>query len=808
MRTDPLPSVAADLLKQTLEHLAAPVVLFGGIAAAPAILLANAAARQAGLDAPPDWQAALGAALQPPEQERRALLAAIRDGQATLLRWTCANDGTITARVSPLETAADTAPLTMLTWTGAADAAPAEPHADLHETQRRLHDWLTQSKISRQSLDDFVRSLTERIADLYGLERASIWLFSEDQRTLRCVDRYLRSPQRHEDGEVMLAADYHDEFETLRRSVYMDVHDTDSDPRVAGYRESYLRPNDITSMLDAVIRFGGRTFGAICLEHVGKRHHWLPHEIDFACTIASYLATALESLARAEAEERTRERERSLAAVLDGSPIGIQVFATDGSSRRRNPAMLRMLGLDENSPVGRDYNLLEDEHAREDGRTETFHAALAGRATQIERRKIDFSQPGYEGWPVRRDAFWVESVFFPVFGPTGAVEAVVAFTWEVTDKVVAERQRDALESQLRQSQKLEAVGMLAGGVAHDFNNILTAVIGFSDMLCMQMPESDSRYELVTQVRKAADRGAALTKQLLTFGRVHMARVEVFDASNAVVEMMPMLRRLIEANIEVDIFASSTTPIEADRGQFQQVLLNLLVNARDAMPTGGKVTVAIDAPRGGFLCLTVRDNGHGMDEETRARVFEPFFTTKAAGRGTGLGLSTVYGIVSEAGGHIEVESQVDRGSMFRIYWPLAEDAPKPAATPAEPSNSTQHETVLVVEDDDANRALAAKILRHRGYRVLTAPDGEAALEVASDDAKIDLLLTDVVMPGMGGRALAERLVERRPDIRIVFTSGYTSDDVLRHGVQEDMVDFLPKPYSAEQLANIVRGALDA
>ncbi|MCK5945133.1 MAG: response regulator, partial [Planctomycetes bacterium] len=347
--------------------------------------------------------------------------------------------------------------------------------------------------------------------------------------------------------------------------------------------------------------------------------------------------------------------------------------------------------------------------------------------------------------------------------------------------------------------------------AHDFNNVLTAIQGFSEMLAMSLDGDEDRLELVDQVRQGAHRGTALIQQLLAFGQRQVPQVEVFDAGTAVVEMLPMLRRLLEANIKVDVTASCSAPIRADRQQLQQVLLNLFVNARDAMRrSGGTITASIDRVDGGehgTMALTVQDDGEGMDEPTLARAFEPFFTTKADGAGTGLGLSTVRDIVTEAGGSITAESAPGKGTTMRVLWPLTDEPPAPEPEPEPDSLHAQPgQRVLVVDDEDSNRELATRVLSRFGYEVVSAPDGEAALEIAASDDQIDVVVTDVVMPGIGGRLLAEEIVALRPDMRIVFTSGFTSDDVLRTRVRADLVKFLPKPYTADDLAAIVARAL--
>jgi PAS domain S-box-containing protein len=384
-------------------------------------------------------------------------------------------------------------------------------------------------------------------------------------------------------------------------------------------------------------------------------------------------------------------------------------------------------------------------------------------------------------------------------------------------------ERRRLELQMRQAQKMEAVGRLAGGVAHDFNNLLTIITGYSGLLLQQMRPGEETWELLEEVRKAGDRAAALTQQLLAFSRRRGHAPQVLDLNTVVAGIATLLGRLIGADVRLEARLSPDTgPVRADAGQLEQVLMNLAVNARDAMPGGGTLTVEtgnaeLDGPDllaypgqrpGRYSVLTVRDTGVGMDEATLARVFEPFFTTKGE-KGTGLGLATVYGIVHGSGGHIEVASEPGRGSTFRIYLPQVEGRSVPGPAVA-PSAELPHgrETVLLVEDEEAVRALARHVLRECGYTVLEAAEGEEALRVAAaHEGSIDLLATDVVMPRLGGRELAERLLPQRPGTRLLYMSGYANEALLQSGIAAGAAAFLQKPFLPHELAEKVRELLD-
>jgi PAS domain S-box-containing protein len=376
-----------------------------------------------------------------------------------------------------------------------------------------------------------------------------------------------------------------------------------------------------------------------------------------------------------------------------------------------------------------------------------------------------------------------------------------------------------LEEQFRQSQKMEAIGRLAGGVAHDFNNLLTAIGGYAQLLLDDFDSSDRRRGDIEEISKAADRAAGLTRQLLAFSRRQLLAPQVLELNSVVVNMDKLLRRLIGEDVELIVsLERNLPPVKADLGQIEQVILNLVVNARDAMPEGGRITlttVGVDlGPKhpdwsaalatGHYVALTVVDTGQGMDAATRARIFEPFFTTKDPGKGTGLGLSTVYGIVQQSGGGVVVASEVGRGACFTVYLPAtAEEMVLARGDDEQAPDRPGFATVLLVEDEQGVRELACRVLRQRGYTVLEAGDGTAALELAkSYPAPIDMLVTDLVMPGMGGRTLAAQLRELRSDLRVLYISGYSAGMPDTGQDQDNAAGFLHKPFTPHQLAAVV------
>jgi len=400
---------------------------------------------------------------------------------------------------------------------------------------------------------------------------------------------------------------------------------------------------------------------------------------------------------------------------------------------------------------------------------------------------------------------------------------VIYYAVNVQD--LTERRR--AEEQVRQAQKMEAVGRLAGGVAHDFNNMMMIIMGFSDFLLNNLERADPRWADADEIRKAAERAMHLTRQLLGFGRQQLVARHVLSLNEVVSGMERMLRPLLGEDIRLGTRLSvGLGGVEADYGQMEQVVMNLALNARDAMRGGGRLTietldidlpegygyrqVGIDIPPGPYVMLLVSDTGHGMTPEVKARLFEPFFTTKPATQNTGLGLATVYGIVVQSGGYIWVDSEPERGTTFKICLPRVEPEDELAQLPVESSRPRPgSEHILLVEDEDAVRSVAARVLSNQGYTVIQARNGQEALRLLSEQVEsIDLILTDVVMPDMGGLALGEKLKVVKPEVRLLYMSGYSQADKLQPGMGNFELPFLQKPFSAESLILKVREVLDA
>jgi two-component system cell cycle sensor histidine kinase/response regulator CckA len=518
------------------------------------------------------------------------------------------------------------------------------------------------------------------------------------------------------------------------------------------------------------------------------------------------LALHAEEWQRWRAEAALRASEERFRALVENSSDALLLIDADGRITYLSPSSHRHLGWAPEQMVGR--SIFDFLHAED---RELFSVRLGesvGNPGTTISAQVRFHHAD-GSWRIM-DGVGVNRLDDP------AVAGIVINARDITE-------RRRLEEQLRQAQKMEAVGQLAGGVAHDFNNLLTAILGYCHLMLDEVPDEDPLRPDLLEIQSAGERAASLTRQLLAFSRRQMLQPQLVDINTLVLQLEKLLRRLISEDVElVTALAADLRSVTVDPASVEQILVNLAVNARDAMPAGGRLTietanVELDAASaathaamtpGSYVMIAVSDTGVGMDAVTRARIFEPFFTTKEQGKGSGLGLATVYGMVKQSGGYIWVESEPGRGATFKAYLPVTPLPPgtqSPARDAGEPVGS---ETVLLVEDEDAVRALAREVLRRHGYVVLEARDGVDALRVAERHAdEIDLLVADVVMPHMSGRELAERLATVRPAMKILFMSGYT-DHALVHDDVTLNAAFLQKPFTPEVFARRVRRILDA
>ncbi len=498
-------------------------------------------------------------------------------------------------------------------------------------------------------------------------------------------------------------------------------------------------------------------------------------------------------------KQALKEAEERLRVVVANSPVVLFALDADGVFTLSEGRGLESLGLKPGEVVGRSaFEMYRDVPQV----VENLRRALSGE---------DFSDV------VELGSLAFDSRYAPLRDEAGTVVGIIGVATDVSERRI-------LEGRLRQSQKLEAVGRLAGGVAHDFNNLLTAILGACDLILREAGADGALRRHAEDIQSAGMRGAILTRQLLAFGRREVLTPRVLDANQIALHLLAMLHRLVGEDIDlVTRLSPEPAAVRADQGQMEQVLMNLVVNARDAMPNGGRLTIEVrraeldeaycrchaDASPGRHVLIAVSDEGCGMDAETQSRIFEPFFTTKERGQGTGLGLATVYGVARQWGGHVGVYSERGRGSVFKVYFPEAQAAIESAAAPPAVSKLAHGtETILLVEDEETVRAVTREFLALQGYTVLEAKDGVEALAVTAEHAgEIHLLLTDVVMPRMGGGELVTRLVAERPELRVLYMSGYPDDAVVRHGLLDEQAEFLAKPFTLPALGGRVREVLE-
>jgi two-component system, cell cycle sensor histidine kinase and response regulator CckA len=537
----------------------------------------------------------------------------------------------------------------------------------------------------------------------------------------------------------------------------------------------------------------------------------LPPRARSASIVHSQSAPVTTDLTRAAVDEALRRHSLVFSTIGDG----VLVMDLEGRIIDMNPGAERLFGYTKEELLGQHVVRLH-------------HPSLQGNQEEIIQAAL------------RRDGRWEGELHFQrKDGSDGIADVVVVAqrdehgtpnAWigvnrDITARRRAEERLVRVEEELRQSQKMDAIGQLAGGVAHDFNNLLTVIKAYSGIIADQLDDTNPLKIDVGEIQRAAGRASSLTQQLLAFSRKQVLQPRVLDLNTVSRELEPMLRRLIGDDIQVVLQLDDTIGrVKADRSQVEQVLINLIVNARDAMPSGGTVSIEtanvelsdsysrqrpIVAP-GRYVMIAVSDTGEGMDEATQSRIFEPFFTTKPAGKGTGLGLSTVYGIVKQSNGYIWVYSEPRIGTTFKVYLPLL-DAEEICVATAEHAVGTPgagSETVLLVEDEPSVRSIARRILERNGYTVLEAHDGRHALRVADQYKQpIQLLLTDMMMPELTGRDVWVSLAPRRSELRVLYMSGYTNDDIVRRGLLDAGAAFLQKPFTAADLARAVRSTLD-
>ncbi len=670
---------------------------------------------------------------------------------------------------------------------------------------------LDQTVISGELQDIFCR-IIEVVSETIGIARVSIWTFSEDRLTLMCQALYESGKKAHYSGSVLNPEIFPAYFAAMMSENRVYAEDAWNDPRTEKLAEEYLKPLGITSLLDAGILIEGRLLGVISCEHIGPKRSWHADEEAFISTIAAIIAQFLGNIEKKHAEEAQHRAEEQYRLLVENQNDLIVKVDKENHFIYVSPSYCKTFGKTEEELLGKSFMPLVHEEDMENTQNEMKKLSKPPYTCILEQRALT-----KEGW---RWFSWCDTA---ELDKNSQVISIIGVGRDITDRKRAEEEKERLQAELAQAQKMESVGRLAGGVAHDFNNMLGVILGQTELALSQMKESLPFYDNLQEIRKAAERSADLTRQLLAFARKQTVVPKVIDLNETVEGMLKMLKRLIGENIDlVWLPEKKAELIKIDPSQIDQILANLCVNARDAIKGVGKVTIKTvsvscnedftskypGASPGEYVLLTVKDDGCGMSPEIQTHLFEPFFTTKELGKGTGLGLATIYGIVRQNNGFIHVESVLDQGTLFKIYLPMHESNEMIKSKDAMKSPLIGHETILLVEDEPMILKMTREMLKLQGYTVLSAATPEQAITIAREhDGKIHLLMTDVIMPGMNGHDLAKTLLSLYPSLKCLYMSGYAANVITDQGMLNEEMNFIQKPFALKDLSVKVRKALD-
>lgn len=672
------------------------------------------------------------------------------------------------------------------------------------ELQRRnrelaLFNHIIAASAAGQTPDGVLETVCRELALAFNVVEAVAFVFNPERTQARVVVRYQLETSHSPVSNVVALAKNPFFKLLLAHKAPLIIADTEQDDRLAAVAE-ILHLNKVRSFLVAPLVINDEVVGGITFS-AQAANSFHTSDINLAWSLADHVASTMERARLSESHQR-------LITAIEQSDECVIITDIEGIVEYVNPAFERTTGYSRADVIGQPLEEFSNRVQNEAIFKEMFAALQGGsvwRGRLTNRRKDGKS-------------FIEEAVISPVRNEYGVVVNTVLLKRDVTHQV-------QLEEQLRQSQKMDAIGQLAGGVAHDFNNLLTAIMSYTGLALDSLPANNPVYSDIQGIQKTAERAAGLTRQLLAFARQQIAQPKIIDLNDSILNLNKMLRRLIGADIElITLPASSLGLVKIDPSHFEQVLVNLVVNARDAMPNGGKLTIETgnvyldtmyaslhaEVEAGEYVMLAISDNGVGMNAEVLDHIFEPFFTTKDVGKGTGLGLATCFGIIKQAGGHIWVYSEPGIGTTFKVYLPrIGQPESARSGRQFEHALPGGTETILLVEDETTVRNLAARVLRQRGYTVFEAENGTEALRFIHErgSQKVDLLLTDVIMPQMGGRVLVNQLKAQDKMPRVLFISGYTDNAIIQNDILAPEFDFLQKPFTPEQLALKVRSVLN-
>ncbi|MBK7860470.1 MAG: response regulator [Archangiaceae bacterium] len=637
-----------------------------------------------------------------------------------------------------------------------------------------------------------LRKVTTAACETLRVDKCSVWGLNDSRSELLCLDRYEPETGGHEFGATLMLGDYPAYAAAMQAERAIVAPDAHGHPYTAGLAAAYFGTSP-AALLDAPVRAQDRVVAVVRLEMRGSRRDWSPEEITFAASMADLVSLLFETAARHRAEAEVERQRTFLREIVDVDPNVIYVKDSSGVFTLLNRAAADLFGV---SP---------DELIRQ---TEPELGQREHTSRELDQAVLESGNEVFVGEDSVVDATgrrrWFQTVKRPLLDADGRPRLVLSVSTDITERKRVEEDHHRLEAELRQAQKMDSVGLLAGGIAHDFNNLLTPILVGAQMTLDDLPEGSDLAEAQKDVVTAARRAKDLTAQLLAFGRKQVLELKDVDLNREIEQAQRMFRRLLPEDIELKLELSKHREIvEADPVQLQQVLLNLVINARDAMPRGGTLTLSTHGRTAGpdgapQAVFRVRDTGTGIAPEVMPKIFEPFFTTKDRGRGTGLGLSTVYGIVKQHKGGIRVDSVAGQGAIFEVQLPavggkVVNLEPVESAT-VHGSNAT----ILLVEDEDLVRKLVRSLLERAGHRVLAARDAREALELArKHDGRIALVVSDVVMPGMNGPQLRDTFLEERPNTPFLFMSGH-AQDALGDEAQRFSAVLLRKPFTPKEL----------